>query len=392
MSLIVKKFGGTSLATSSHIMHQARKVRDEINKGNQVIIIVSAMNKTTDELGVLASQISTQPNTREMDMLLTSGERISMSLFAMALNAFQVKSCSFTGSQVGIITTGDHNNARIIRIKGQRLEEALNKGITPVIAGFQGVSEDKEITTLGRGGSDTTAAAVAAYMKADICEIYTDVDGVYSADPRIVYNAKYIDAISYDEMLVMAHLGSRVLHPRAVEIARHFKIPLFVKSSFNQGVGTMVIDKDRIEAMEIRGISHSDNLSVISLKCSRDLISVLKTVYSVNTEILFSIRKSGNTISFIVNSNSVNKVLGAIEEQCESVTVNSDISAVSVIGYAINRDSSARNTLLELTDQYKDFIDSVIFSELSVTIIIKSIHMEKFIKEASRAFALENND
>lgn len=392
MSVIVKKFGGTSLATSSHIMHQARKIRDEIKKGNQVIIIVSAMNKTTDELGMLASEISMHPNTREMDMLLTSGERISMSLFAMALNSFHIQSCSFTGSQVGIITSDNHNNARILKIRGQRLRDALKRGITPVIAGFQGVSERKEITTLGRGGSDTTAAAVAAYMKADICEIYTDVDAVFSADPRIVYNAKYIESISYDEMLVMADLGTRVLHPRAVEIARRFGIPLCVKSSFNQGVGTMVVDRDNIESMEIRGISHSDDLSIVQLKCSNDIISVLDTVYSADVKIRFIIKRDNEALSFVVKSDDVNRVLGAIEQECSSISVNSDISAVSIIGYAITEDKTSRDVLLKLTAKYADAIESFIFSELAVTIIIKSIHMEKLVREAAKAFSLENDE
>jgi aspartate kinase len=247
MALIVQKYGGTSVGTPERIQSVARRIARIHSEGNQLVIVVSAMGHTTDELIDLANQVSKNPPHREMDMLLTAGERISMALLSMALAECKVPAISFTGSQSGIITDQSHRRARIRHILGTRLQKALADGQIAIVAGFQGVSDTKEITTLGRGGSDTTAVALAASLKADVCEIYTDVDGVYSADPRIIPKAKLWKTLPHDLMVEMATRGAGVLHPRSVELAKQFNVPLWVKNSLNENSeGTAVISSPTI--------------------------------------------------------------------------------------------------------------------------------------------------
>ncbi len=388
MALIVKKFGGTSLATSAHITHLAKQIRKDIDKGDSIVVIVSAMSSTTDNLLTMASQICDDPETRELDMLLTTGERISMSLFSMALNSFNIKSYSFTGSQVGIITDDNHNNARIIEIRGNRLKDAVKNGIVPVIAGFQGISEKKEITTLGRGGSDTTAVAIAAFLNADECEIYTDVDSVLTADPRIVPNAKNIKEISYSEMLEMASLGSAVLHPRSVALAEKFNIKLRVKSSFNEGEGTMISDGNSMEGFIVRGISHKENLTAISLKTKININTLHDKMYSQNIKIKFFINKNQDSITFIIDRNNINKTLTALEEITESVKVNNDIAAISIIGIGLNNNLDINNKILKITNKYANEIEAIFFNEFSLTIISGKSIMNKLIMKFSETFDL----
>ena len=239
MSLVVQKYGGSSLADADSIKRVARRIVETRKAGNDVCVVVSAMGDTTDELLDLAQQVSPLPPGREMDMLLTAGERISMALVAMAIANLGYEARSFTGSQAGVITDSSHGSARIIDVTPGRIKDALDEGHIAIVAGFQGVSQDtKDITTLGRGGSDTTAVALAAALNADVCEIYTDVDGVFTADPRIVPNARKIDRISYEEMLEMAACGAKVLHLRCVEYARRFDMPIHVRRSFSHQEGT----------------------------------------------------------------------------------------------------------------------------------------------------------
>src|SRR3954464_11276944 len=241
VSLVVQKYGGSSVATAERIKRVAERIVATAAAGNEVVVVVSAMGDTTDELLDLASQVSPLPPGRELDMLLTAGERISMALLAMAIHNLGYEARSYTGSQAGVLTTSAHGKARIIDVTPGRLRGALDEGAIAIVAGFQGVSQDtKDITTLGRGGSDTTAVALAAALKADVCEIYTDVDGVYTADPRIVMNARHIKQITYEEMLELAACGAKVLMLRCVEYARRSDIPIHVRSSYSQNLGTMV--------------------------------------------------------------------------------------------------------------------------------------------------------
>jgi aspartate kinase len=251
MGLIVQKYGGSSVADAEGMKRVAARIVASKRDGNQVVVVVSAMGDTTDELIDLANQVTPIPNGRELDMLLTAGERISMALLAMAISSLGHEARSFTGSQAGVITDSSHGRARIIDVTPGRIQEALNEGAIAIVAGFQGISQDtKDITTLGRGGSDTTAVALAAALDADVCEIYTDVDGVFSADPRVVPSAKKLKSVTYDEMLELAASGAKVLHLRCVEYARRYDLPIHVRSSFSTNEGTWVV-KDHPESHTI---------------------------------------------------------------------------------------------------------------------------------------------
>jgi len=261
MGLIVQKFGGSSVADAEGLKRVANRIVATKKAGHQVVVVVSAMGDTTDELIELANQVSPLPNGRELDMLLTAGERISMALLAMAISNLGHEARSFTGSQAGIITTSTHGKARVIDVTPGRIQEALKEGSIAIVAGFQGVSQDtNDITTLGRGGSDTTAVALAAALEADVCEIYTDVDGIFSADPRVVPAAKKLSTVTYEEMLELAASGAKVLHLRCVEYARKYELPIHVRSSFSNKEGTWVVkdhpEGGEMEAAIIAGIAH----------------------------------------------------------------------------------------------------------------------------------------
>jgi aspartate kinase len=258
MGLIVAKFGGSSVADAASVLRVAKRIVDTKNSGNEVVVIVSAMGDTTDELLDLAREVSPNPPGRELDMLLTAGERISMAVLAMAISDLGYEARSYTGSQAGLITDSEHGKARIVDVTPGRIKEALSEGAIPIIAGFQGVARDtKDITTLGRGGSDLTAVAIAAALDADVCEIYTDVDGIFSADPRIVPQARQVPRITYDEMMELAAAGAKVLHLRCVEYAKRFDMPIHVRSSFSDKEGTFVIadlaDQSKIEKLSKQG-------------------------------------------------------------------------------------------------------------------------------------------
>uniref|UniRef100_A0A7C3NE29 Aspartokinase n=1 Tax=candidate division WOR-3 bacterium TaxID=2052148 RepID=A0A7C3NE29_UNCW3 len=389
MALIVKKFGGTSLATCDLIKHLAKRVASDIKAGNKVVVVVSAMGKTTNELISMAKSLTSTPDQREMDMLLTAGERISMALFSMALNSLDIKAYSFTGSQVGIITTSTHTDAKIITVKGERLLEALSNGITPIVAGFQGVSSTKEITTLGRGGSDTTAVAIAAFLKADLCEIYTDVDGVFRVDPRIVPESKIIDKIPYDQMLLMSHLGSKVLHPRSVEIAKKYNIPIVVKSSFNEGEGTMVTNIENIESTNVNSISVKDDLALVNMKIQdMGLVKLLNEINDKDLKIELFMTKSPENISLIISQDKVNELLSLVENFSNSLSISSDISLISFIGEGIAEDKNIIKNIIDIVSKYDKDVFGIFTNKISYTIVTKKAYKEKIVKEAGKRFEL----
>src|SRR5882724_11441093 len=269
VALVVQKYGGSSVADADRIRRVAERIVETKKQGNDVVVVVSAMGDTTDDLLDLAQQVCPVPPPRELDMLLTAGERISNALVAMAIESLGAHARSFTGSQAGVITTGTHGNAKIIDVTPGRLRSALDEGLIVLVAGFQGVSQDsKDVTTLGRGGSDTTAVALAAALHADVCEIYTDVDGVFTADPRIVPNARHIKKITYEEMLELAAGGAKVLRLRCVEYARRFKVPIHVRSSYSNKPGTMVtgsMEDPSVEQALITGVAHERSEAKITI-------------------------------------------------------------------------------------------------------------------------------
>ena len=312
MGIIVQKFGGTSVADPQKIHNVAKAVIKEKNNGNDVVVVVSAMGHTTDHLIKLAKEVTNNPDSREMDMLLSTGEQVSIALLAMAIQSQGYKAVSMNGQQVGIVTECIHSKARIVDIKTEKLQQKIKEGNIIVVAGFQGVTPDGEITTLGRGGSDTSAVAIAAALKADRCDIYTDVEGVYATDPRIVPNIQKTDIISYEEMLELARVGANVLHPRSVETAKQFNVPLRVRSSFKlDNLGTLIIGVDNMEIYKpVAGVA-ADSSQV------RILLSNLPDIPGTAAKVFGSLAKNNISVDMIIQSlasNGTNSIAFTVDE------------------------------------------------------------------------------
>ncbi len=345
MPLVVQKFGGSSLATPERIANVADRVVSTVRSGHEVVAVVSAMGDTTDDLIELARAVNPDPPKREMDMLLTAGERISMSLTAMAIEARGVEAVSLTGSQAGILTDAAHGSAKIKEIKGTRVRESLNAGKVVIVAGFQGVDpQSKEITTLGRGGSDATAVALAAALEADACEIYTDVDGVFTADPRLVPEARKLDEISFEEMLELSAAGTAVLMTRSVEFGRRFNIPIHVRSSFHDGMGTWVKETTMEQAI-ISGIAHDTSEAKVTVRGVPDRPGVAAALFrpmaekGVNVDMIVqNVSHDGTTdISFTVSKSAVEDAEAiakqvAAEVGAIGVEIDQGIAKVSLVG------------------------------------------------------------
>ncbi len=351
MAIIVKKFGGSSVASIDLIKSIAHRIAVSYREGDSLVLVVSAMAKTTDELFRLAFEISDHPSRRELDMLLTAGERISMSLLSLALHNEGFSSISFTGSQSGIMTDSMHGNARIVDVNAFRIREELAKGKIVIVAGFQGVSPSKEITTLGRGGSDTSAVALASYLKADLCEIYTDVDGVYTADPRLVPTARLIPSLDYGQMLALAYSGSKVLHPRAVEFAYKYKIPVEVKSSFTFAPGTILhsdynTTTDRyMEDKTITALAHKDGLIRYLLSADEALLWALK---GWNNEI-FRYSFENDSIELLIETKYESEIDHLISSKALSLKEKSSgWACISLVGLGINLDPCILAETLEI--------------------------------------------
>jgi aspartate kinase len=345
VSLVVQKYGGSSVADSQKILNVAKRIIETKKKGNKVVVVVSAMGDTTDELLKLASEITDSPPERELDMLLSTGEQVSIALLSMAIKELGEQVISFTASQAGIFTDQKHTKAKILNINTDKIKRELDRDKIVIVAGFQGVTEDYEITTLGRGGSDTTAVALAAALEANLCEIYTDVDGVYTADPRLVKEAKKLSLISYDEMLELASLGAKVLHPRAVECAKNNGVPLVVRSTFNDNAGTLlkeVVNMERIRP--VSGIAHDINVAKITLYDVPDRPGVAAEIFKalakegINVDIIVQSanRAEFNDISFTVSHDELNKALTIVKEVAKKlgskrVEYNSRVAKVSIV-------------------------------------------------------------
>ena len=408
MGRIVQKFGGSSVADAASIKRVARRILNEKLAGNEVVVVISAMGDTTDELMDLALQVSPQPKPRELDMLLTTGERQSAALLAMALSDLGAEARSYTGSQAGVITTGTHGNARIIDITPGRIENALDAGNIVIVAGFQGVSQStKDITTLGRGASDTTAVALAAALRADYCEIYSDVDGVFTADPRIVPGARRIPEISYEEMLEMAANGAKILHLRCVEYARRENVPVHVRSSFSDKPGTWVKDLEEGSQMEqaiITGVAHDRSEAKITVVGVPDrpghAAQIFDTVAHADINIDMIVQNvsevaSGRTdISFTLPMSDGRKaieVLTAAKEQIgfEETLYDDQIGKVSIIGVGMRSHPGVTASFFRALADENINIDMISTSEIRISVVVDSEQVDAAVRAAHSAFGLD---
>ena len=399
MSLIIQKFGGTSVSNSDSLKTVAKRITECKDAGNEVVVVVSAMGSSTDELIELASELSNEPSPREMDMLLSAGERITMSLLAIHLNNLGYECFSLTGSQAGIITSSRHGMAEIEEITGERVKEGIEKGKIVIVAGFQGVNkETREITTLGRGGSDATAVALAASLKADRCEIYTDVDGVYSADPRIIKEAELIDEITYDEMLEMASSGARVLMSRSVEFGRRYNVPIIVKSTFTNNKGTIVKEKTMEEAI-VRGVTHNDKETKFTLFGVPDQPGIAGKVFSPLSEggiivdmIVQNVSKDSKTdISFTAPSDQKEEVMEILTElskelDAEGADSDIEIGRVSIIGAGMKAESGVASKMFSILGKNKINIGMISTSPIRISCVIPKDDMTKAIEALHQEF------
>jgi aspartate kinase len=408
VALIVQKFGGTSVADPERIRAVADHVAFTQKHGNQVVVVVSAMGKTTDNLLSLAQQVSDVHPGREMDMLLTTGERISMSLLCMALAGVGVDAVSFTGSQVGIITDTVHTKAKILAVQGDRVREALQSGKVAVVAGFQGVSTDREITTLGRGGSDTTAVALAAALDADVCEIYTDVTGVFSADPRIVPQARKLARLNFEEMLEMAGVGSKVLALRSVEFARNHNVALHVRSSFTWEHGTMVTGDptegdSSMEEPIISGVVHDASESKVTVAGVPDRPGVSAALFeplanaNVNVDMIVqNTSKEGHTdISFTVpkaDMKVAEEIVSRIakEIQAEGVSHEADIAKVSLVGAGMKTSPGVAAKMFRVLADNNINIHMISTSTIRISVVVSFADMENAVRALHTAFDLDS--
>jgi aspartate kinase len=409
MGLIVQKYGGSSVADAEGMKRVANRIVAAKRDGNQVVVVVSAMGDTTDELIDLAEQITPIPQGRELDMLLTAGERISMALLAMAINNLGHEASSFTGSQAGVITTSAHGRARIIDVTPGRIQEALDSGAIAIVAGFQGISQDtKDVTTLGRGGSDTTAVALAATLDADVCEIYTDVDGVFSADPRVVPNAQKLKTVTYDEMLELAASGAKVLHLRCVEYARRFNLPIHVRSSFSNNEGTWVV-KDHPEggAMEqaiISGIAHDKSEAKITIVGVPDRTGVAARIFQaiadadINIDMIVqnvSAAATGLTdISFTLpkaEGAEATSILQKLQGEVgfASIQYDDQIGKLSLVGAGMRSHPGVTATFFGALSDAGINIEMISTSEIRISIICRAADLESGAKAAHTAFELD---
>ncbi|CAB4814189.1 MAG: aspartate kinase [Actinobacteria bacterium] len=411
MGLIVQKYGGSSVADAEGMKRVANRIVAAKRDGNQVVVVVSAMGDTTDELIDLAKQITPIPAGRELDMLLTAGERISMALLAMAITNLGHEARSFTGSQAGVITTSAHGRARIIDVTPGRIQEALSEGAIAIVAGFQGISQDtKDVTTLGRGGSDTTAVALAAALEADVCEIYTDVDGIFSADPRVVPNARKLKTVTYEEMLELAASGAKVLHLRCVEYARRYDLPIHVRSSFTTNEGTWVV-KDHPQGGEmeqaiIAGIAHDKSEAKITIVGVPDRTGVAARIFQaiadadINIDMIVqnvSAAATGLTdISFTLPKDEgadATAILQKLQGEVgfASIQYDDQIGKLSLIGAGMRSHPGITATFFGAMSEAGINIEMISTSEIRISIICRQSDLERGAKAAHAAFGLDAN-
>ena len=399
MSLIVQKFGGTSVANTESLMIVAQRIIECKNKGNDVVVVPSAMGSSTDELITLAHELSSKPSPREMDMLLSAGERITMSLLSIHLNSLGFKSISLTGSQAGIITSSRHGKAEIEEITGERVREGLSLGNIVIVAGFQGFNRDtREITTLGRGGSDATAVALAAALGAERCEIFTDVDGVFTADPRVVNDAKLIDEITYEEMLEMASTGAGVLMARSVEFGRRYNIPIIVKSTFTNNKGTLVKEKTMEEAI-VSGVTHNDKEIKFTLYGVPDQPGIAGKFFGALSESGINVdmivqnvsKKSITDISFtapVDQKADVEEILikASKDLNADGYDIDENVARVSIIGAGMKSESGVASRMFNTLGSNSINISMISTSPIRVSCVINSKDTKKALESLHKEF------
>lgn len=403
MSLLVQKFGGSSMASPEKIRNVASRIQLSVNKGHHVVVVVSAMGDTTDDLIELANAVSSKPSAREMDMLMATGEQVSIALLAMALQDIGLKAMSLTGWMSGILTNQNHRKATIDAIDTQRLRQSLLHNDVIIVAGFQGISPMGEITTLGRGGSDTTAVAIAAALGAKVCEIYTDVEGVYTTDPRLCKHAVKLDRIDYDEMLELARLGAGVLHPRSVEIARNYNLQIAVRSTFTTNEGTLVKEVDELEKVLVRGVALDDDISRITVTEVPDRPGIAFELFSALAENHIAVdmiiqnlnHMSKNDISFTVTKADLEDSLDVIRQFCESVapqagiSATSDVAKLSIVGTGMTGHTEVAATLFKTLYDLGINIEMISTSEIRISCLIHNQRAKETVDAVHQAFELD---
>ncbi len=401
-NIIVQKYGGTSVGTPERIRNVAKRIKSYHDKGQQVVVVVSAMGHTTDELVDLAAKISANPPKREMDMLLSTGEQISTALLAMALWEIGVPATSFTGSQIKLLTDGNFSNAKIKMIDRSRIDSALNEGKVVIIAGFQGIDEDENITTLGRGGSDTSAVAIAAVLGAKECEIYTDVDGVYTADPRVVPNAKKHTQITYEEMLELASLGAGVLHSRSVELGMNYDVVIHVRSSFNENIGTLVVSEDKImEKLKVSGVTAKSDQARITIAGVPDkpglaagLFGELSSKHILVDMIVQSSPHNGiNTISFTISKKDVHEAKPILRSfskshNAQEPEINENIAIVSAVGVGMKSHVGVAAGMFKVLADNGINIEMISTSEIKISCVIPEDQAKVAVNKIHDVFGL----
>ena len=404
MSLIVQKYGGTSVGTVERIQAVAEKVARAHHRGDKLVVAVSAMSGETNRLIGLAKEIDAQPSLREMDVLVSTGEQVTIALLCMALNKLNIEARSYTGGQVRILTDNAHGKARIKEIDGHRIEADLDAGRVVVVAGFQGSDEDGNITTLGRGGSDTTAVALAAALNADECQIYTDVDGVYTTDPRVVSRAQRLDKITFDEMLEMASQGSKILQIRSVEFAGKYNVPLRVMSSFEEGPGTLISleDEDQMEKAVVSGIAFNRDEAKLTIRGIPDqpgvAYKVLGAISAANIEIdviVQNVAKDNSaTITFTVHRNDLSQAEALLKEIAEDlgaleIDADDQIAKVSIVGVGMRSHAGVAATMFETLAKESINIQLITTSEIKITVVIEERYLELAVRALHSGFELD---
>ncbi|AEA33015.1 aspartate kinase [Hippea maritima] len=405
MALVVQKYGGTSVGSLERIRIVAQHIKETSEKGNKVVAIVSAMAGETDKLIKMAKELSERPSEREMDLLLSSGERISSALVAIRLNAIGAKAVAMTGRQCGIVTDEVHTKARIKAIDAENIMKHLNNGEIVIVAGFQGISQTTgDVTTLGRGGSDTTAVAIAAALKADVCEIYTDVDGIFTADPRIVKNARKLDKISYSEMMELASLGAKVLQIRSVEFGMKYEVPIMVLSSFTFNPGTLVTKEDKdMEKIVVSGIAQDKNQARLKINKVEDKPGVAAKIFdkiaanNINVDMIVqNVSDDGKTtdISFTVQRDEADKAFDVLKRLADElkageVSINKDVAKVSVVGVGMRSHPGVAAKMFETLARENINIRAISTSEIKISCLIDEKYTELAVRSLHEAFGLD---
>jgi len=416
MEIIVRKYGGTSLDSIAKIKKIAETTKKSINEGKKIVLVVSAMGKSTDELLKKAKMLSSHPDTRELDLLMSSGEIVSSALMSIALQELGLKAISLTGFQAGIDTNSTFGEAQIVSIDNKRINNEINNGRVVVIAGFQGYNENFEITTLGRGGSDTTAVALAASLKADICEVYTDVEGIFTADPKIVKNAKKIDYLSYEDMLELANYGAK-MHPRSIELGLHYNMPIIIKSSFENGPGTIISNIEKLNDLQKRGIilnkitenrnkvtgvTSEGNISKITLHNVPDKPGIAAKVFKplseagINVDVIVqNISKNHKTdLTFTVKNEDLNHALIIVQNKSikninyENITSGSNYAKISIIGTGIQNSPGYAAKFFEALFESKVNIEMITTSDIRITCLINEKDINKAVNKVHDVFEL----